>query len=179
MPKRKLTWEKHDVMPCCCPASEKPHKHCPCINCNGKAVHRSTEERHRKEFAESFGIDNEVELNSADEEEEIESNTSFDTELNEEVQTDEEQQEPSLEDDIHQEFSSTDNVHDYHHDDGNSSHENSIYEFEIQTANDDDPDVDNHRMAEMESFIAEANINHQQQLDIQLHEGGEEENNNR
>ena len=40
----------HDAVACCsCTALPYVHAHCPCQSCNGKAVARSTELRHRKE----------------------------------------------------------------------------------------------------------------------------------
>eukprot|EP00111_Clytia_hemisphaerica_P011704 TCONS_00034372-protein len=56
MPKRKLTWQRHEVDLCYCYLSSvQPHKHCPCLNCEGAPVHEKTERKHRKQFFERFG----------------------------------------------------------------------------------------------------------------------------
>ena len=43
---RTLTWRRDDVPYCKCPTLSYTHAHCPCDNCKGKAVSRSTEFRH-------------------------------------------------------------------------------------------------------------------------------------
>ena len=43
------TWTREDVSYCSCTALSYIHSHCPCQQCNGKAVSRSTEYRHWQE----------------------------------------------------------------------------------------------------------------------------------
>lgn len=44
--RRLRAWERSDVPYCSCPALSYKHTHCPCEECLGKAVSRSTEFRH-------------------------------------------------------------------------------------------------------------------------------------
>ena len=43
-----MPWDRDTVVYCSCAALQYVHTHCPCQNCNGKAVTRSTELWHRK-----------------------------------------------------------------------------------------------------------------------------------
>lgn len=53
--RRRVTfWERGDVTCCRCSALSYCHTHCPCEDCNGKAVSRATEYRHWKKASETF-----------------------------------------------------------------------------------------------------------------------------
>ncbi|KAL5510544.1 hypothetical protein EMCRGX_G006106 [Ephydatia muelleri] len=41
-------WDRKEVAYCTCAARQAPHAHCPCEDCKGNAVSRSTELRHWK-----------------------------------------------------------------------------------------------------------------------------------
>ena len=43
---RMILWDREDITYCKCPSLRYAHAHCPCEECNGKAVSRSTEYRH-------------------------------------------------------------------------------------------------------------------------------------
>lgn len=42
----RVPWNRCDIVGCSCPATSSAHVHCPCQDCNGRAVSRSTEYRH-------------------------------------------------------------------------------------------------------------------------------------
>jgi len=44
--KRTFLWDREDILSCKCPMLRYTHAHCPCEECEGKAVSRSTEYRH-------------------------------------------------------------------------------------------------------------------------------------
>ena len=52
--RRIIFWERGDVTSCKCSDLNYCHTHCPCENCNGKAVSRATEYRHWKKASEAF-----------------------------------------------------------------------------------------------------------------------------
>ena len=43
---RTILWDREDITYCKCPSLKYAHAHCPCEECDGKAVSRSTEYRH-------------------------------------------------------------------------------------------------------------------------------------
>ena len=52
--RRVIFWERGDVTSCNCFALSYCHTHCPCEDCNGRAVSRATEYRHWKKASEAF-----------------------------------------------------------------------------------------------------------------------------
>ena len=52
--RRVIFWECGNVTSCKCSALSYCHTHCPCEDCNGRAVSRATEYRHWKKASEAF-----------------------------------------------------------------------------------------------------------------------------
>ena len=48
-------WDRKEVAYCTCAARQAPHAHCPCEDCKGNAVSRSTELRHWKNSLQVAG----------------------------------------------------------------------------------------------------------------------------
>ena len=54
--RRMILWDRVDITYCKCPSLRYAHAHCPCEECDGKAVSRSTEYRHWMATKEHLSI---------------------------------------------------------------------------------------------------------------------------
>lgn len=64
--RRVIYWERGDVTSCKCFALSYCHTHCPCEDCNGRAVSRATEYRHWKKASDALLLSKEHDAEQCD-----------------------------------------------------------------------------------------------------------------